>query len=68
MTTTPDPLSFEGAAARIGKILQAIAVIGTGGALVLGGWKTGVGFLLGAAHLRAEFSLAAQAGKRAGRG
>lgn len=49
MTTTPDPLSFEGAAARIGKILQAIAVIGTGGALVLGGWKTGVGFLLGAA-------------------
>jgi ATP synthase I chain len=46
--TTPEPLSFEGAAARIGKILQAIAVIGTVGALVLGGWKMGLGFLAGA--------------------
>ena len=48
MTTTPEPLSFEGAAARIGKILQAIAVIGTAGAMVLGGWKMGLGFLVGA--------------------
>ncbi len=49
MTTAPDPLSFERAAARIGRILAVIAVLGTSGALALGGWKTGAGFLLGAA-------------------
>jgi hypothetical protein len=48
MTTAPDPLTFEAAAARIATILKVVAVIGTGGALVLGGWKTGAGFLLGA--------------------
>jgi hypothetical protein len=48
LTTAPDPLSFEGAAARIGRILTVVAVLGTFGALVLGGWKTGAGFLLGA--------------------
>lgn len=47
--TESDPLSFEGAAARIGRIMNVIAVVGTVGALVLGGWKTGGGFLLGAA-------------------
>jgi hypothetical protein len=49
MTTTPDPLSFERAAARIGRILTVVAVMGTCGALALGGWKIGAGFLLGAA-------------------
>src|SRR5580698_6265563 len=49
MTTAPDPLSFERAAARIGRILAVIAVLGTSGALAMGGWKTGAGFLLGAA-------------------
>jgi hypothetical protein len=49
MTTAPDPLSFECAAARIGRILTVVAVLGTCGALALGGWKTGGGFLLGAA-------------------
>ena len=48
MTTAPDPLSFEGAAARIGRIMVAVAVQGTCGALALGGWKTAAGFLLGA--------------------
>jgi hypothetical protein len=48
MTTAPDPLSFECAAARIGRILTVVAVLGTCGALALGGWKTGGGFLLGA--------------------
>ena len=47
--TAPDPLSFEGAAARIGRILTVVAVLGTCGALALGGWKVGAGFLLGAA-------------------
>jgi hypothetical protein len=49
MTTAPDPLSFECAAARIGRILTVVAVLGTCGATALGGWKTGAGFLLGAA-------------------
>ena len=49
MTTAPDPLSFEIAAARIGRILTIVAAVGTCGALALGGWKTGAGFLLGAA-------------------
>jgi hypothetical protein len=44
----PDPLSFERAAVRIGRIMAAVAALGTGGALVLGGWKAGAGFLLGA--------------------
>jgi len=48
MTTAPDPLSFESAAARIGRILIAVSAAGTAGALALGGWKTGAGFLLGA--------------------
>jgi hypothetical protein len=49
MTTAPDPLSFERVAARIGRTLSTIAVLGTCGALMLGGWKAGAGFLLGAA-------------------
>jgi hypothetical protein len=49
MTTAPDPLSFESAAARIGRILTVVAALGTCGAAALGGWKTGAGFLLGAA-------------------
>ena len=47
--TAPDPLSFDHASARIGRTLRVIAVLGTCGAFVLGGWKTGAGFLLGAA-------------------
>jgi len=46
--TASDPLSFERAAARIGRIMAVVAALGTGGALVLGGWKAGAGFLLGA--------------------
>lgn len=49
MTMAPDPLSFERASARIGRILMVVAVLGTCSALALGGWKTGAGFLLGAA-------------------
>ncbi|MEI9975147.1 MAG: ATP synthase subunit I [Ignavibacteriota bacterium] len=30
------------------KIFKAVTVVGTGGALVLGGWKLAAGFLLGA--------------------
>jgi len=47
--TDPDPLSFERAAARIGRILAAVGALGTCGAFALGGWKSGAGFLLGAA-------------------
>jgi hypothetical protein len=46
---TPDPLSFEGAAARILRFLMAASLLGTCGALLIGGWKSGAGFLLGAA-------------------
>jgi hypothetical protein len=46
--TPTDPLSFERAAARIGRIMAVIAALGTAAALALGGWKTGAGFLLGA--------------------
>ena len=46
--TAPDELSFERAAARIGHIMTVVGVLGTCGALALGGWKTGGGFLLGA--------------------
>src|SRR5580698_8414177 len=49
MTPASDPLSFERAAARIGRILIVIAILGTSSALAMGGWKTGAGFLLGAA-------------------
>jgi hypothetical protein len=48
MTTVPDRLSFEHVAARIGRTLSAIAVLGTCGAFALGGWKVAAGFLLGA--------------------
>ena len=47
--TDPDPLSFQRAAARIGRILAAVSALGTCGAFALGGWKWGAGFLLGAA-------------------
>jgi hypothetical protein len=49
MTTAPDPLSFEGAATRIGRILMVVAALGTCGAWAIGGWQTGAGFLLGSA-------------------
>jgi hypothetical protein len=48
MTTAPDRLSFESASARIGRAVTVVAALGTCGALALGGWKTGAGFLLGA--------------------
>ena len=46
--TPTDPISFERAAARIGRAMAVIAALGTGGGFLLGGWKTGCGFLLGA--------------------
>jgi small-conductance mechanosensitive channel len=45
----PGPLSFARAAARIGRILAVVAVLGACGATVLAGWTAGAGFLLGAA-------------------
>ena len=45
--TAPDELSFERASARIGRIVVVIAALGTCGALAFGGWKTGLGFLVG---------------------
>jgi hypothetical protein len=45
----PDELSFPRASARIGKFMVVVAVLGTCGALLVGGWLTGAGFLLGAA-------------------
>jgi hypothetical protein len=49
MTMVPDRLSFQSVAARIGRTLTVVAVLGTCGAFALGGWRTGAGFLLGAA-------------------
>ena len=46
--TAPDELSFARAAARIGRIIRVVSVVGTCGALAIGGWKVGAGFLLGA--------------------
>ena len=46
--TAPDPLSFEQAAARIGRIMAVVGALGTGGAFLWGGWKMAAGFLLGA--------------------
>jgi hypothetical protein len=46
--TETDPLTFERAAVRIGRIMAVVVALGTCGALALGGWKTGAGFLLGA--------------------
>ena len=46
--TAHDELSFERASGRIGHIMIVVGVLGTCGALALGGWKTGGGFLLGA--------------------
>jgi len=49
MAQAPDRLSFASTAARIGRILTVVAALGTLVAWVLGGWKSGAGFLLGAA-------------------
>lgn len=46
--TMPDELGFDRAAPRIGRFMAAIAALGTVGALAMGGWKWGAGFLLGA--------------------
>ena len=46
--TTPDELSYDRAAPRIGKILAAIAAVGTIVALAWGGLRLGFGFAVGA--------------------
>lgn len=46
--TAPDELGYDRAAQRIGRIMAAIAALGTVAALAMGGWKWGAGFLLGA--------------------
>ncbi len=51
MTTpdgAPDALDYDRAANRIGRIILALAVLGTVLAFALRGWKWGGGFLLGA--------------------
>ncbi|MBZ5623202.1 MAG: ATP synthase subunit I [Acidobacteriia bacterium] len=45
--TAPDELGYDRAAQRIGRIMAAIAALGTVVALAIGGWKWGAGFLLG---------------------
>lgn len=45
----PDELSYERAAARIGRIMAVIAALGTCVAFAAGGWQWGAGFALGAA-------------------
>jgi hypothetical protein len=44
----PDVLDFDGAARRIARSMLVIGIAGTAAAFVRGGWKWGVGFLLGA--------------------
>lgn len=46
--TALDELTFERASARIARFIVLVAVLGTCGALAMGGWKMGGGFLLGA--------------------
>jgi len=58
MTTAPDPLSFEVAAARIGRILAVVAVLGTCGSLAIGVGKQ-ERIPAGSGDFRAELSLAA---------
>lgn len=48
MQTPPGDLEFHHAAARIARIMVAIAALGTVGAFLAGGWKWGAGFFLGA--------------------
>jgi hypothetical protein len=45
----PDELSYGRAAARIARIMAAIAALGTVVAFALHGWKSGAGFLVGSA-------------------
>jgi hypothetical protein len=45
----PDELTFERAAWRIERIMAGITVLGALTALTVYGWKSGAGFLLGAA-------------------
>jgi ATP synthase I chain len=42
-------LNFERAAWRIGRIIMAIAALGTCGLFIVRGWQWGTGFLLGSA-------------------
>jgi hypothetical protein len=46
--TVLDGLSYQRAASRIGRIMAAIAIVGTLAALALAGWRSGAGFLVGA--------------------
>ena len=48
-------LSYEAVAARIGRMLAAIAVAGTLAAFFTSGWKAGTGFLLGSAISAVNF-------------
>lgn len=45
--TTPDALDYHRAADRVGRLMLALAVIGTALALALRGWPWGSGFFLG---------------------
>lgn len=45
--TEPDEITYERASERIGRFMVAIAVMGTVGALLVGGWEWGAGFLVG---------------------
>jgi len=46
--TTPDELSYERAAQRIGRIIAVIGGVGTCVAMAASGWRWAAGFLLGA--------------------
>jgi hypothetical protein len=46
--TVLDGLSYRRASLRIGRIMAAIAILGSLAALALAGWKSGAGFLVGA--------------------
>jgi len=47
--TETDELDYERAARRISRSMWVIAAVGVGITLAAGGWRWGVGFLLGAA-------------------
>ena len=63
----PDDLSYDRAAARIARIMVAIAALGTVAALAARGWRWGAGFLLGSAISGLNYPLVEAAGGEPGR-
>lgn len=72
--TLPEGLSYEAAARRIGRVMWALTGLGAAAGFAYGGWRWGLGFLVGAMLSATQFwllrmvveSLPAGRGKRHG--